>query len=467
MSDINIEYKRECSWNSMSDDTKAAVYAHAEGYMKFLDAAKTERESVDVLIEGAKSAGFIDFEEIIKSGKKLSAGDKIYWNNRGKACMLAIIGKENPVNGINMVGAHVDAPRFDFKPNPIYEDKDFCYAKTHYYGGIKKYQWVAIPLAIHGVIRDNDGKWIKISIGEDEEDPCFVITDLLPHLAYEQVDRKASDVMIAENMNLLLGSIPYTVGDEDKKSVKTAILTLLNEKYGITEKSFNFAELQIVPAFKARHIGFDRSLIGAYAQDDRVCSYAAYKALIDLNEIPEKTAACYFSDREEIGSVGNTGARANWLENFTLELCNATGNGDMVSCRRLMRNTRFLSADVTAGFDPLYADVYDTLNVAYLGKGIALEKYTGHRGKSSASEASCEFIEDVTNAFDKENIPWQITEMGKQDKGGGGTIAQYMTDLGMDVVDCGVPVLSMHAPFEVTSKADVYWTYRAYKAFIS
>ena len=291
--------------------------------MTFLDAAKTERESVDYLIDGAKAKGFVDFEEIIKSGKKLVPGDKIYWNNRGKACILAVIGKDAPSNGINMVGAHVDAPRFDFKPNPIYEDHDFCYAKSHYYGGIKKYQWVAIPLAIHGVILTNDYEWIKIAIGEDDTDPCFVITDLLPHLAYEQVDRKASDVMIAENMNLLLGSIPYDVSDDDKKSVKKAILTLLYDKYGITEKSFNFAELQIVPAFKARNIGFDGALIGAYGQDDRVCTYAAYKALIDLDEIPTKTAACYFSDREEIGSVGNTGARANWLENFTLELCNS------------------------------------------------------------------------------------------------------------------------------------------------
>ena len=467
MVEINVEHKRESFWNKMTDSEKAAVFAHAEGYMAFLDEAKTERESVDWLIADAKAHGFIDFEEVINSGKKLVAGDKIYWNNRGKACMIAVVGKNNPELGINMVGAHVDAPRFDFKPNPIYEDKDFCYAKTHYYGGIKKYQWVAIPLAIHGVIQANNGEWIKIAIGEDDNDPCFVITDLLPHLAYEQVDRKAQDVMIAENMNLLLGSIPFSVSDDDKQSVKKAILTLLNEKYGITEKSFNFAELQIVPAFKARHIGLDKSLIGAYAQDDRVCAYAAYKALIDLDGIPEKTAACYFSDREEIGSVGNTGARANWLENFILELCNSTGTGNMVACRRVMRNTRFLSADVTAGFDPLYADVYDTLNVAYLGHGIALEKYTGHRGKSGASEASCEFISDVTSDFDKENIPWQVTEMGKQDKGGGGTIAQYMTDLGMDVVDCGVPVLAMHAPFEITSKSDVYWTYRAYKAFMA
>ena len=468
----NLEYKRESAWYSMSQAQKDASHEFSKGYLDFLNTAKTEREAVSAMTAEAQRNGYIDFQNVLDGAAELKPGMKVYWINRGKALILAVIGKEDPVRGCNMVGAHLDAPRLDFRPNPLYEDHDLALAKTHYYGGIKKYQWVSVPLAIHGVISKKDGTQIQVRLGEQDDDTVYVINDLLPHLAYDQIEKKANEVITGENLNLILGSVPFSPeNEEDTKGVKANILKILFERYGITERDFNFAELEVVPALEAKYVGLDKGLIGGYAQDDRVCAYTAFRALLDLQDVPQRTAACYFSDKEEIGSVGNTGARANWLENFFLELCNAyaAANGikldASVAARRSMMRTRFLSADVTAAFDPTFPEVSEPMNSAYCGMGIAFEKYTGHRGKSGASEASCEFLADIAALLDGESIPWQLTEMGKVDKGGGGTIAQFMADIGMDVIDCGTPVLGMHSPYEVTSKSDVYWTYRAYELF--
>ena len=470
----DLEYKRESAWYSMTEEQKNSADEFSKGYINFLNVAKTERECVSVIKAEAEANGFIDFNDVISGKVTLKPGLKVYWINRDKAMMLAVIGKKDPEEGCNMVGAHIDAPRLDLRPQPLYEDHDIGLVKTHYYGGIKKYQWVCVPLAIHGVICKKDGSKINITIGEDENDPIFVINDLLPHLAYEQIEKRASEVVAAEQLNLIVGSIPFKTDDKDEmKGVKANILKILNEKYGISERDFNFAEIEIVPALPARYVGLDKGMIGGYAQDDKVCAYTALKAIFEINDIPEKTCACYFSDREEVGSMGNTGARANWLQNFFYELCNAyavanSKHTDIGVCaRRSMMATGFLSADVTAAFDPNFPEVSEPMNTAYCGMGIAFEKYTGHRGKSGASEASCEFFTRIAAVLDENNIPWQLTEMGKLDKGGGGTIAQYMTDLGMDVIDCGTPVLGMHSPYEVTSKADVYWTYKAYISFFN
>ena len=472
MSIKELEYKREVAWYSMDDAQKDAAHSFSKGYIDFLNNCKIERECVTEIRAMAEKNGFVDFNSVIKGEVPLTAGLKVYWINREKAMILAVIGKQNPADGLKMVGAHLDAPRIDFRPQPLYEDHDIALAKTRYYGGIKKYQWVSVPLALHGVICKKDGTKVVVNIGEEADDPVFVINDLLPHLAYEQVDKKASDVISAEGLNIIMGSLPFSSEDpDDSKGVKANVLKLLNEKYGITERDFNFAEIEIVPALPAKYVGLDKGMIGGYAQDDKVCAYTALKAILELSEIPDKTCACYFSDREEVGSMGNTGARANWLENFFYELCNAYNvNKDLkqdscVAARRGMFATAFLSADVTAAFDPNFPEVSDLTNTAYAGMGIAFEKYTGHRGKGGASEASCEFFTGIAKVLDEANIPWQLTEMGKIEKGGGGTIAQYMTDLGMDVIDCGTPVLGMHSPYEVTSKVDVYWTYKAYLEF--
>lgn len=490
---IKLEYEPKNGWTCLNEDTLKELEAFCEDYKRFLDDAKTERESTEVLVNTAKEAGFSDLNDYLCAKKKALPGTKLYAVNRGKSCAFMIIGKNDPVEGMNMVGAHIDAPRLDFKPKPIYEDSGYALAKTHYYGGIKKYQWVATPLALHGVVFLEGGKKVSVRIGEDESDPVLYITDLLPHLAQDQMVKNGYSLIGAEQLNVTLASRPALdfetskdggacccnnegcCNDENKeekddkadKSVKKAVLKLLYDKYGICEKDFFRAEFEIVPAAKAKDVGIDRALVGAYAQDDRVCAYTGFRALLDLKEIPEKTAVVYLSDKEEIGSVGNTGARSCWLENLCLELVsNYDPSYGMLELRRAMTATKFLSADVTAAFDPNFPEVSDKLNVAFASNGISFNKYTGSRGKSGASDASPEFISYVIDTLEKENIPWQLTEMGKVDIGGGGTIAQFMADLGMEVLDCGVPVLSMHSPFEVTSKADVYWTYRAYMAFI-
>ncbi len=468
MADKKFAYELKNGWQAMSEADRAEAMGFCDGYIQFLNDAKTERESVQVMVQMLIQNGFVDFNEYLSGARTLTPGDKIYWINRDKALLAAVIGSGDPTKGMNMVGAHIDAPRLDFKPNPLCEDSGFVMAKTHYYGGIKKYQWVAVPLAIHGVVIRKDGSKLELSIGEKEGDPVFYISDLLPHLAGDQMGKTAAKVVSGEQLQVVLGSIPEAqLEDEDKASLKDTFLSLLNREYGLVESDFLRAEIEVVPAFHAGDVGLDRGLVGGYGQDDRVCSYTGLRALMDLKTVPEKTAVCYLSDKEEIGSVGNTGARGNWLENFVLELCHAwNSNYEMVALRRALSATKFLSADVTAAYDPCYPEVYEKGNSAYAGCGVAIAKYTGSRGKSGASDASAELVANVIDTFDGENIPWQIAELGKVDAGGGGTIAQFMTDIGMDVLDCGVPVISMHSPYEVTSKADVYWTYRGYRAFL-
>lgn len=465
----SLSYEAKNGWQVMSDSQRKDAMLFCNDYIQFLNDAKTEREAVQVMVEMLRNHGFTDFSENISGNKTLQPGDKVYWVNREKALLAAVIGKQDPTLGMNMVGAHIDAPRLDFKPNPLCEDGGFVLAKTHYYGGIKKYQWVAVPLALHGVVIRKDGTKLELRIGEAAGDPVFYISDLLPHLASDQMGKTGAKVVAGEQLQVVLGSIPDQGEDEDSKknSLKENLLKLIYECYEITESDFLRAEIEIVPAFRAGDVGLDRSLVGGYGQDDRVCAYTGLRALTDMTEVPEKTAVCYLSDKEEIGSVGNTGARANWLENFVLELCHAWNPSyEMVALRRALSATRFLSADVTAAYDPCYPEVYEKGNTAYAGGGVAIAKYTGSRGKSGASDASAELVASVVDVFDGEDIPWQVAELGKVDAGGGGTIAQFMTDIGMDVLDCGVPVISMHSPYEVTSKADVYWTYRAYGAFM-
>ena len=426
-----------------------------EGYKTFLNAAKTERESVNFFVDLAKKEGFVPFDP----DKKYSAGDKVYYNNRGKALILAVIGKKSVAEGVRIVAAHVDSPRLDLKPNPLYEDNDLALFKTHYYGGIKKYQWTAIPLSLHGVVAKKDGSTVQVRIGEDAGDPVFCVTDLLPHLATEQVQRKLSEGIKGEELNILVGSRPFN-DDKASEKVKLNILNILNEKYGITEEDFLSAELEAVPAFDARDIGFDRSLIGAYGHDDRVCAYPAVMASL-ANPNPEKTTVTVLADKEETGSEGNTGLDSSFLRYFIEDLAAAEG----VSPRKVLTNSTCLSADVNAAFDPTFPDVTERRNCAYINKGAVITKYTGSRGKGGTSDASAEFMGKVRAILDRHDVIWQTGELGRVDLGGGGTVAKYVAYLNIDVVDLGVPVLSMHAPYEIVSKTDVYMTFRACDAF--
>ena len=449
-------------WEDIDKSTEKEVDELASSYKQFLDMGKTERECVDVICDLLKKNGFEDIETI--SQKTFKPGMKVYQNIRGKSVLAAVIGKKSAVEGCNILGAHIDSPRLDLKQNPLYEDSDLALFDTHYYGGIKKYQWTTIPLAMHGVFVNEEGKKIPIKIGETPNDPVFTITDLLPHLAKEQMEKKASQIVEGEDLDILAGSRPYNDKDE-KEKVKLALLDLLNKKYGITEKDFASAEIEFVPAFKASDVGLDRSMIGAYGHDDRCCAYPALKALIDLSQTktaPEKTLVCYLSDKEETGSAGNTGARSLNFENFLNTLC----GGSFADLRLCFSRSSMLSADVDAAFDPTYAGIFDKKNGSYLGKGIALSKYTGSGGKYGASDANAEFCAKVQSIFERSKVQWQFGELGKVDKGGGGTIALYAANLGMDVLDCGVPVLSMHSPFEVISKIDLHTTYRGYIAFL-
>ena len=424
-----------------------------------MNKAKTEREIIKESKKIAESNGFKD----ISTFEKLNPGDKVYHINREKSMYLAIIGKESIENGLNIVGAHADSPRLDLKPNPLYEDSGFAYFKTHYYGGIKKYQWTTIPLSIHGVIVKTNGEKIEINIGENENDPIFTITDLLPHLAQDQMEKKLKNGIDGENLNLLIGSIPY---EEDvPEAVKLNILNILNKKYGITEADFLSSELELVPAMKCRTMGFDESLVAGYGQDDKVCVYTELTALVDLKEIPTRTAVCIISDKEEIGSMGNTGMESHVFDTFISEILNKLGVNKPNLLDKVFCNSKMLSADVDAGFDPLYASVSDKINAAHLGRGIGLNKYTGARGKSGASDANAEFVAEVRKVFEENDIKYQISELGKVDVGGGGTIAYILANKGVDVIDCGIGVLSMHSPYEVTSKFDIYEVYRGYKAF--
>ncbi|MCX8130697.1 MAG: aminopeptidase [Clostridia bacterium] len=453
-------YSTKNAWEKSSDEDKKNSFEFCEKYKNFLDKGKTEREFTEEVEKAALEAGFVKTEDILKSGKKLTSGMKVYEVNRGKSVVLAIIGNKPLVEGLNIIGAHIDSPRIDLKQNPVYEDSGLVLLKTHYYGGIKKYQWVTIPLALHGILVKGNGETVKVNIGEDESDCVFTITDLLPHLAADQMHKKMSDAITGEGLNLLFGSIPYN-DEKIKEKVKLNILKLLNDKYGIIEEDFISAELEIVPAFRAKDVGFDRSMVGAYGQDDRVCAYSAFKALIDAERV-ERTAVCILTDKEEIGSVGNTGAESVLFENFAAALCAySTDNYSDIMFRKCLVNSRMLSADVNPGVDPNYEGVQDKRNASYMGKGPVIQKYTGVRGKVGGSDANAEFLGFVRKLLNENNILWQTGELGKVDQGGGGTIAEYIANLGVDVLDCGVPILSMHSPFEITSKIDIYLNYKA------
>ena len=395
--------------------------------------------------------------------ESLKAGDKIYFINRDKSMYLAIIGNESIENGLHIIGSHIDSPRLDLKPNPLVEEGKLAYFKTHYYGGIKKYQWTTIPLSIHGVIVKSNGEKIEVNIGEDENDPIFTITDLLPHLAQTQMEKKLKDGVEGENLSLLVGSIPYDE-KECTEQVKLNILNILNKKYGITEVDLTSSELELVPQFKARSLGLDESMVAAYGQDDKVCAFTSLAAMMELNNV-KNTAVCILSDKEEVGSMGNTGMESHMFDFFISEMLNKLGINRPNLLDKVFCFSKMLSSDVDAGFDPLYASVSDKNNAGFLGEGISLNKYTGARGKSGASDANAEFVAWVRSVLEKNNILYQIAELGKVDIGGGGTIAYILANKGADVIDCGVPVLSMHAPHEVTSKYDVYSAYKTYKAF--
>ena len=446
-------------WENTSDEEKEKIFNYCQGYMDFLNRSKTEREIVKNAEQMARERGYRDISEF----ESLNPGDKVYYVNRGKNLFLAVIGTESIENGVNIIGSHADSPRLDLKPNPLYEDKEFAYFKTHYYGGIKKYQWTAIPLSMHGVIVKTNGETVEVNIGENENDPIFTITDLLPHLAQDQMQKKLKDGVEGENLNLLIGSIPYKDSKVSEK-VKLNILDILNRKYGITEKDFISAEIELVPAFKCRSLGFDESLIAGYGQDDKVCVYTSLTAILGI-ENPRKTAVCLLADKEEIGSMGNTGMESNVFSTFLSEILNKLNINRPNLLDKVLCNSKMLSADVDAGLDPIYVSVADLNNACYLNRGVGMNKYTGVAGKANASDANAEFLAYVRNIFESNNVDYQMAELGKVDKGGGGTIAYILANKGVDVVDCGVGVLSMHAPYEVTSKYDVYQAYKGYMAF--
>ncbi|MBQ9860295.1 MAG: aminopeptidase [Clostridia bacterium] len=449
-----LGYKTKNGVSVMSAEEVAAADAYCEGYKHYLDVAKTEREAVDEAIAMAVAAGFVPFDPKMP----LKAGDKVYLNNRGKALLLATIGTRPITDGVTIAAAHIDSPRLDLKPNPLYEDSELAYFDTHYYGGIKKYQWVAIPLALHGVIVRRDGSVVSVNIGEDDNDPVFCVTDLLPHLGQEQMKRPASEIIRGEDLNLLIGSRPFK-DDEGSDAVKLNILNILHEKYDITEADFLSAELEIVPAFKAKDVGFDRSLIGAYGHDDRVCAYPAVTSLLAAGT-PEYTAVAILADKEEIGSEGNTGMQSAFLRYFIDDIAAAFGEKG----HHVLSKSICLSADVNAALDPIYPDVMVRSNAAKINHGVCITKYTGARGKSGTSDASAEYMAKVRGILDENEVLWQTGELGKVDAGGGGTVAMYIANLDVDTVDLGVPVLSMHAPMEVVSKIDVYMAHKAFLA---
>ena len=450
--------KKENGWKSVNEEEKKAIFDFSKGYMDFLNQAKTEREFIKKARKLADENGFRDIIEF----ETLKPGDKVYFVNRNKSMYLAIIGTESIEKGLHIIGSHVDSPRLDLKPNPLYEDTEMAYFKTHYYGGIKKYQWTTIPLSIHGTIVKTNGEKIDICIGEDENDPIFTITDLLPHLAQDQMEKKLKNGIDGEDLNLLIGSMPYE--GRGKEQVKLNILNILNQKYGITEADLTSTEIELVPAFRARSLGLDESMVAAYGQDDKVCAYTSLAAMMELENV-KNTAVCILSDKEEIGSMGNTGMESHMFDFFISEILNKLGVNKPNLLDKVFCFSKMLSSDVDAGFDPIYASVSDKTNAGFIGKGISLNKYTGARGKSGASDANAEYVAWVRNVLEKNDIHYQVAELGKVDIGGGGTIAYIIANKGADVIDCGVPVLSMHAPYEVTSKFDVYSAYKTYKAF--
>ena len=450
---------KRIGWDIASEEEKKAIFEYNKGYIDFISKSKTEREIVKNSLEIAKVNGFKNLDEV----DEVKPGDKIYFVNRGKNLFLAVIGSENIERGLNIIGAHADSPRLDLKPNPLYEDNGLAFFKTHYYGGIKKYQWTTIPLSIHGVIAKTNGEVVDVNIGEDDSDPIFTITDLLPHLAREQMTKKASEVVEGEALNLLIGSIPFNGEGSDR--IKLNIMNLLNQKYGIVERDFLSAELELVPAFKARSLGFDESLVAAYGQDDKVSVYTSLTAILNV-ENPIKTAVTIFADKEEIGSMGNTGMESNVFPTFISELLNKMGVNRPNLLDKVFCNSKMLSADVDAGVDPSYAGVSELNNASFLGRGVGICKYTGSGGKYNGSDANAEFLGYIRGMFESNDVVYQVSELGKIDVGGGGTIAYILANKGVEVLDCGVPVLSMHAPYEVTSKYDVYQAAKAYEVFL-
>ncbi len=447
------------AWIALLPGEEKAVQQFNLQYLDFLNQNKTEREAVECIYQTARAQGFIELDEC----KKLKPGQKIVVKEKGKICALIVVGQEPLENGINMVASHIDSPRLDLKARPLYEEDGLALLKTHYYGGIKKYQWLAIPLAMHGVVVKKDGQVVNIVVGEKAEDPVLTISDLLPHLAKEQMEKKMSEAISGEGLNALVGSIPLQ--QEGKDLVKAHILQILKEQYDVEEEDFTSAELEMVPAFPAREVGLDRSMIGGYGQDDRVSAYASLQGILEVKK-PAKTALCLFADKEEIGSTGNTGLHSLIIENIVTELMHLAGKTNYLDIRRCLARSCALSADVNAAVDPNYPDVFEKRNCSFLARGVVITKFTGSRGKSESSDANPEFLGRIRKLFDDEKVSWQVGELGKVDIGGGGTVAQYMAYYGMEVVDCGVAVMGMHSPFEIVSKVDVYMSYKAYRAFM-
>ncbi len=455
--------ERKNAWKDYSEKDLKELENLCKDYCSFLSKCKTERECTKEIIKLAKEKGYISLESVIADGKPLTKGDKIYAVCMNKSVALFNIGNNALEAGMNILGAHIDSPRIDIKQNPLYEESDLTYFDTHYYGGIKKYQWVTIPLAIHGVVVKKDGSNVEVCIGEKEEDPVFCITDLLIHLAGEQMDKKAAKVIEGEKLDLLIGSIP--LNDEEKDAVKKNILKILENTYNIEEEDFMSAELEIVPAGSARELGFDRSMIMSYGQDDRVCAYTSLVAMLEQENV-DKTSCCLLVDKEEIGSVGATGMRSHFFENTVAELINLEGDYSELKLKRCLKNSRMLSSDVNAAFDPIFADAFEKKNSSYCGRGVVFCKFTGSRGKSGSNDANAEYLATLRKIMDDNKVNYQMAELGKVDVGGGGTIAYILSLYGMEVIDCGVAVLNMHAPWEVTSKADVYETKKCYTAFL-
>lgn len=470
--------EKKNTWETYSHKQLKEVDVFAKEYMQFLDNGKTERECIDTIVNTIEKEGYVELETAIKEKKELKKGDKVYsvWMN--KSIVMFRLGEQPLSEGLNILGAHIDSPRLDIKQNPVYEDGGFAYLDTHYYGGVKKYQWVTIPLAIHGVVVKKDGTTVEVNIGEEEDDPVFFVSDLLIHLAQEQLEKKAAKVIEGEALDIIIGNKPLLVDkkkdkdakeekeDKAKEAVKQGALDIIKEMYGIEEEDFISAELEVVPAGKAREAGFDRSMILAYGQDDRVCAFSSLKAMLEVEDT-KRTACCILVDKEEIGSVGATGMQSKFFENGVAELMNLTGEYNELNVRRCLANSYMLSSDVSSAYDPSYASSFDKKNVAYLGGGMVFNKFTGSRGKSGSNDANAEYLGQLRGIFEKDEINFQTAELGKVDLGGGGTIAYILALYGMNVIDSGVAVLNMHAPWEATSKADVYETKRGYVSFLN
>ncbi len=455
------------AWGKYPEGTKRdEVFLFAEEYRKFISNCKTERECVTALEARAKTAGFMDLKDVIANGTTLKVGDKVFANNMGKGMALFVIGQDSMEKGMNILGAHIDSPRLDLKQDPLYEDTDFAMLDTHYYGGIKKYQWVTLPMALHGVIVKKDGTVVKVNIGDKPGDPVVGVSDLLIHLSGDQMTKKASEVIGGENLDLLIGSIPMETEDENvKEKVKANIMNILTKEYGVEEEDFLSAEIEVVPAGEAKDYGFDRSMIMGYGHDDRVCAFPSFEA-IAVSENPKTTSVCLLVDKEEIGSVGASGMESRFFENTVAEVMNATGDYSELKLRRALANSKVLSSDVSAAYDPNFPSVMTKHNTAYFGKGLVFNKYTGSRGKGGSNDANAEYIGKLREIMDRHEVSFQTAELGKVDQGGGGTIAYILANYGMNVIDSGVPVLNMHAPWEIISKVDLYEAYRGYIAFL-